>query len=154
MYKNRQNKYFIRSRIREGKFREVLRCFCEDLNAKQSSNFTKLNINTINSIFKKLRIKILEECEKESPLLKGEVEVDTLRGTQRIVFWRKTSSRETRTGCWQKNSGLRIAQKKRESLHANCIQLLSCYIARDNSREGFSRVDHSQRWMEGIRRFS
>ena len=76
MHKYRLNKYFIRSRIREGKFRELLRCFCEDLNARQSSKFTKLNINTINSIFKKLRKRILEECEKESPLFKGEVEVD------------------------------------------------------------------------------
>ena len=76
MYKNSQNKYFVRSRISEKKFREIIRYFSEDLNAKQISKFTKLNINTINTILKKIRKRIFEECEKESPFFGGEVEVD------------------------------------------------------------------------------
>ena len=70
-----KNKYYIRSRISEHKFREIIKYFSGDLTAKQISIFTKLNINTINSILKKIRIRIAEYSEKEKPV-SGEVEVD------------------------------------------------------------------------------
>ena len=48
-----KNRYFVRSRISEKKFREIIRYFSVDLTAVQIAHLTKLNINTINRILKK-----------------------------------------------------------------------------------------------------
>jgi len=71
-----KNKYFVRSRISEKKFREIIRYFSVDLTAIQIAHLTKLNINTINRILKKIRLKIAAFCEKESVFSKGEIEID------------------------------------------------------------------------------
>ncbi len=70
-----KNKYANRSKISEAKFREIIRYFIADIEAKKIAEFTKLNRNTINRYLKALREKIAEYCELESPF-SGEVEVD------------------------------------------------------------------------------
>jgi transposase-like protein len=75
MNRKPKNKYYYRSRISEGKFREIIRYFSADLTAEKTAEFTGLNRNTINNIFQKLRVRIALESEKESPL-SGEVEID------------------------------------------------------------------------------
>ena len=72
----RKNKYYNRSRISEHKFRQVLRYFCADLNAKQIAIFTNLNINTINKILTLIRARILKLSQPQSATLKGQIEVD------------------------------------------------------------------------------
>jgi len=62
------NKYILRSRISEKKFREILRLFCLNIEAKQTAE--------INKIFDKIRDRIVEYCEQESPFAKGEIELD------------------------------------------------------------------------------
>ena len=80
-----KNRYFIRSRISESKFRTILRYFSVDLTATQISSLTGLNINTINSILMKLRKKIADFCEKESIFSKGEIEIDeSFFGARRV----------------------------------------------------------------------
>ncbi|MGE4552177.1 MAG: IS1595 family transposase [Desulfovibrionaceae bacterium] len=69
------NKYSVRSRISEGKFRELVRCFALDLNAYQAAAMTHLNRNTINRHWMLFRLRIAEQCELYSPLA-GQVEVD------------------------------------------------------------------------------
>ena len=81
----RKNKYFIRSRISEAKFREIIKLFSADLTASQIAFLTQTNRNTINKILKNIRIRISEVCEKESPFEKGEVEMDeSYFGARRI----------------------------------------------------------------------
>ena len=75
MNKKPKNKYCNRSRISETKFREIIRYFCADLTAEKTSEFTRLNRNTINNIYQKLRERILSETKKEDGL-SGEVELD------------------------------------------------------------------------------
>jgi transposase len=70
-----KNKYSRRAKISERKFREIVKLFALDLNAKQIAELTKINRNTINRYLKALRQKIAEFCELESPF-SGEVEVD------------------------------------------------------------------------------
>ena len=72
----KKNRYFIRSRISEKKFRQIILYFVTDLTAVQIAFLTKLNRNTINNILKKLREKIAEACKKESYFDKGEIELD------------------------------------------------------------------------------
>lgn len=71
-----KNRYFIRSRISETKFREIIKLFSADLTAVQVASLARVNRNTVNNILKQVRIRVAEFCEKESLFGKGEVEMD------------------------------------------------------------------------------
>ena len=80
-----KNKYFIRSRIFEVKFREIIKLFSADLTAQQITLFSGVSRNSVNKILKNIRIRIAEVCEKESPFEKGEIEMDeSYFGARRI----------------------------------------------------------------------
>ena len=80
-----KNKYFVRSRISEAKFREIIRLFSADLTASQIALLSKTNRKTINKILKEVRKHIADFCEKESVFEKGEVEMDeSYFGAKRI----------------------------------------------------------------------
>ena len=70
-----KNKYFNRSHISEKKFREIIKYWAEDLDAKTNSNLTKISYNTLKIIYQKLRQKILLWQEKEGQM-SGVCEVD------------------------------------------------------------------------------
>ena len=71
-----ENKYIIRSRILEWKFREILKFFCLDIEAKKCSELCNTNRNTVNNIYDKIRQRIYEDCERNSPLGNGSIELD------------------------------------------------------------------------------
>jgi len=70
-----KNKYILRSKISEAKFRQLVRLFCVDLNATQIAQVAGLNRNTVNRLLQGIRERIAFACEAESPV-SGEVEVD------------------------------------------------------------------------------
>ena len=70
-----KNKYIVRSRISEKKFREILKYFTEDIEASKISNLTKISEVTLCKIFREIRILMSEECEKISKF-SGEIEID------------------------------------------------------------------------------
>jgi len=70
-----KNKYIMRSKISEAKFRQFARLFSIDLNATQMAQVTGLNRNTVNRLLHGLRERIAAECGA-GPTVKGEVEVD------------------------------------------------------------------------------
>jgi transposase-like protein len=51
-----KNKYVIRSRISEAKFRQIILLFSEDLSATQISHLTKLSKQTINKYLTAVRL--------------------------------------------------------------------------------------------------
>jgi transposase len=59
------NKYLRRAHISERKFRYILLYFSVDIDAKTTSELTSIFRNTINTLFKYIRIRISEECEKK-----------------------------------------------------------------------------------------
>ena len=67
-----KNKYIVRSRISEKKFREILRYFSADIEAVKIVEFTDISEKTINKITKNIRILMSKECEKISKFL-GEI---------------------------------------------------------------------------------
>ena len=71
----RVNKYYRSAKIGEAKFRQILRCFDEDLTASSTARLTGVSVRSVNSIFLKLRKRMAELCDAE-PLLNGTVEVD------------------------------------------------------------------------------
>lgn len=70
-----KNRYYKRSRITEAKFREIILYFSKDFTAEITSDLSGISRNTINHIFQKIREKLVEECNKNSPQ-KGDIELD------------------------------------------------------------------------------
>lgn len=70
-----KNKYIVRLRILEAKFREILRYFCLDIEAVKIAEIIKIYRKTINKILKQIRISIMQECEKISKV-SGEIKID------------------------------------------------------------------------------
>ncbi len=71
-----KNRYFVRSRISEAKFREIIKLFAGDLTAEQIALFSGASRNCVNRILKQVRIRIAEFCEQESVFDEGEIEID------------------------------------------------------------------------------
>ncbi|SMN11934.1 Mobile element protein [uncultured Candidatus Thioglobus sp.] len=74
-----KNKYVIRSRISERKFREIIKYFSLDLNAVQIQKLTGLSRQTINKYIKAIRQRIFEyliQGQLQSVPLVGQIEVD------------------------------------------------------------------------------
>ena len=65
-----KDKYIIRSRISEKKFREILKYFAEDIEASKISNLTKISEATLCKIFREIRILMSKEREKISKILR------------------------------------------------------------------------------------
>ena len=61
-----KNKYIVRSRISEKKFREILWYFSADIEAVKIAEFTNISEKTINKITKNIRILMSKECENIS----------------------------------------------------------------------------------------
>ena len=70
------NKYVIRSRISEKKFREIVGLFCVDIEAKKVSEIAGISRISINKLYDKIRERIAQNCEQESLLGKGGIELD------------------------------------------------------------------------------
>ena len=81
----RPNPFYRRSRISAKKFRQLLRLFALDLTATDASHLTGLTRKSVTVIFLKIRACLAEECERQSPLSSGHVEVDeSYFGTHRV----------------------------------------------------------------------
>src|SRR5215212_6547361 len=72
----RLSRYCRRSRIAERKFRLLLRYIALDLTASAVAQLTELSERSVIMIFGKIRQRLAEECERQSPFNNGEVEVD------------------------------------------------------------------------------
>lgn len=70
------NRYYRRSRISQKKFRQLLRYFALDLTASKTAELTGLTRKTVNTIFQKIRVRIVAECALHAPIRSGEIEVD------------------------------------------------------------------------------
>ena len=80
-----KNKYINHSKISEKKFREIIKLFCEDLDATKISHLSNISRITINNLLTKIRIRISELCEKNSYFTSGEIEIDeSYFGARRI----------------------------------------------------------------------
>ena len=70
--KNRYQKF---SKISEQKFRSILRYFALDFTASDTARLTSISVRSVNTIFLKLRKRIAQECNKQTPF-QGVVEID------------------------------------------------------------------------------
>lgn len=70
-----KNKDYRRSHISEAKFRQTVRYFCLDFTASATAELAGIRRPTINKTYQKIKMRVAEICEAESPL-SGEIEVD------------------------------------------------------------------------------
>jgi transposase len=72
-----KNKYIIRSRISETKFREIVRLYYAYLNATDTSKLCRISRVTLTKIFHEIRLKIFKLQEIDNiEKVSGEVELD------------------------------------------------------------------------------
>lgn len=62
-----KNKYAKRARISERKFQQLVRLFPAGLEASQIAKLTGLNRNTVNRYLTKIRQRLAEYCNTQSP---------------------------------------------------------------------------------------
>ncbi len=62
-----KNKYQKFSKITEPKFRQILQLFALDLTASDTAKPTGISVRSINSLYLKLRRRLAEECERQTP---------------------------------------------------------------------------------------
>lgn len=74
MYKGK-NRYYKNSKISEARFRRLLRAYALDLTASDSARLTGISVRSVNTIYLKIRQRIADHCEAQSPY-SGEVELD------------------------------------------------------------------------------
>ena len=105
-----KNRYIVRSRISQKKFREILKYFAEDIEATKIANLTGISRISINKILKSIRILMSKECEKIGKF-SGEIEIDEsyfgakrVRGRALGLYLRKE------VGVQQKNTGIWYAK--------------------------------------------
>jgi len=80
-----KNKYYKRSRISEKKFRQIIKLFSADIEAKKIALLSEININTINKILLMVRERIAFLAEQESLFSSGEIEIDeSFFGARRV----------------------------------------------------------------------
>ena len=58
-----KNKYIYRVHISERKTRQLIRCFALDPTGTQTAELTGLNLNTVDRIFSKIRMRIFEKSQ-------------------------------------------------------------------------------------------
>jgi transposase len=85
---HREKRYYRRSRIPESKFCELVRYFADDLSATEVANLTGLTRKSVTNIFLKLRRRIAEDCERNSPLSTPEIQHDEAFSCSRCLCGR------------------------------------------------------------------
>ena len=70
------NRYYLRSKISERKFRQIVRYLAMDFTASDVAQLTGLTRKTVTLIFLRIRQRLAAECERASPYSDCEVEVD------------------------------------------------------------------------------
>lgn len=129
-----KNKYIVRSRISEAKFREILKYFCTDIEATKIAKFTKISEVSLCKIFKQIRILMATECEKISKF-SGEIEIDeSYFGAKRVRGKRgRGAANKTPVFGMLKRDGKVYTQIVKNCSANELIPILSQYSELDSS---------------------
>ena len=71
-----KNKYKKTARISEDKFKVILKMFCADIPALTIAGIVGVNVKSVQRMFDRFRLRILELTVEEARPFAGEVEVD------------------------------------------------------------------------------
>ena len=129
-----KNRYIVRSRISEKKFREILKYFAEDIEASKISNLTKISEATLCKIFREIRALMSKEREKISKF-SGEIEIDeSYFGAKRVRGKRgRGAANKTPVFCMLKRDGKVYTQVVKNCSVNELIPILSEFSEFDSS---------------------
>ena len=129
-----KNKYIVRARISQKKFREILKYFAEDIEATKIANLTGISRISINKILKNIRILMASECEKISKF-SGEIEIDeSYFGAKRVRGKRgRGAANKTPVFGMLKRDGKVYTQIVKNCSASELIPILSQYSELDSS---------------------
>lgn len=99
------NRYYRGSRISEKKSREIIRYFTLDKIANRTENLTEMTHKSVNQIYLKIRLRLTQDCLRESPFSR-EIEVDeSYFGARRVKGkrGRGASSKQIVFGNYKRN---------------------------------------------------
>ncbi|MCZ0932504.1 MAG: IS1595 family transposase [Oligoflexia bacterium] len=140
-----KNGYFIRSRISEKKFREIIKLFAGDITASQIALFSGVSRNCVNRILKQVRIRIAEFCEQESYFEKGEIEMDESYFGARRIRGKKGRGAYGKTVVFgiKKRKGQVYTQVIRNCSKTEILPLISSKISKKTTvfTDGFKTYD-------------
>ena len=136
-----KNKYVIRSRISEAKFRQIILLFSEDLSATQIYHLTGLSRQTINKYLTAIRLRILELSLLQSDPLVGQIEVDeSYFGARRVRGKRGRGARGKTIVFGLLKRGDRVYTE----IVPNCKSITLQRIIK--GKTSIDSVIHSERW--------
>ena len=135
-----KNRYYRCSKISKAEFKQLARCFAPDSTAMSTAELTGLSVRVVNSIDLKIRVRIAESCELDSPW-QGEVELDESYTSVRIAF------EASGTTGLQQDDGVRVAQAPRQGLYRDRAPLLQDHTPRHYPHScGTHTAIHSDGW--------
>ncbi len=70
------NRYYRCAKISERKTRQIIKYFALDLTADKTAWLTELTHQSVNRIYLKIRNRVAEQCERASPFVSCQIEVD------------------------------------------------------------------------------
>ncbi len=136
----RRNRYYVRSRISEKKFREIIKYFALDLTADRTAVLTKLTDKTVNQIFLKIRLRLLQHGQREWPF-SGQVEVDqSYFGARRVKGkrGRRASGKTIVFGIYKRNG--KVFTEVVPNVQRKTLQAII------GGRVGILTIIHSDSW--------
>ena len=86
------NKYFIGSHISERKFRQIVRFFCLDIEAKKTAELTGISRQSINKIYAAIRQRIVDICSV--PIQSTIGEFDLMRVILALIAFAESEVKE------------------------------------------------------------
>jgi transposase-like protein len=72
----RLNRYYRFAKISERKTRQIIKYLALDLTANKTARLTDLTHQSVNRIYLKIRNRVAEQCERASPFVSCQIEVD------------------------------------------------------------------------------
>lgn len=134
------NRYYRRSRISEKKFREIIKYFALDLTANRTAQLTGLTHKSVNQIYLKIRLRLVQDCLRQSPF-SGEVEVDeSYFGARRVKGkrGRGAGSKQIVFGIYKRNG--KVFTEIVPNVQKKTLQAII------RGRVGIESVIHSDSW--------
>jgi transposase-like protein len=134
------NRYYRRSRISEKKFRGIIKHFALDLTANRTAQLTGLTHKTVNQIYLKIRLRLAQDCLRQSPF-SGEVEVDESYFGARRVKGKRGRGAGSKTivfGIYKRNG--KVFTEIVEDVQKKTLQAII------RGRVGIETIIHSDSW--------
>ncbi len=128
---NIKNKYILRAKISEKKFRQLLKLFVHDLDAQTIADLANVNRNTANRYLRIIRIRLSEICLRDLPDSHQELFLPPSTGHQYILNLPKYRFKKSQVFGIAKNGNKILTQIAPPSIVPALQMLIRGYVPSD-----------------------